>query len=116
MPKDFERRLAGPRAPWQLGESDQTACIRVPRHVFDAARASYGGAVSLQEENGSAVLVTRYTGERQLAGWILSLDPNEYTARNLALRRVVGMGMPDGPGSGFLCLCADGDTIQLVGI
>jgi predicted DNA-binding transcriptional regulator YafY len=45
----------------------------VPRHVFDAARASYGEAVSLREDDGSAVLVTRYSGERQLAGWVLSL-------------------------------------------
>ncbi len=73
IPEDFERRLAGPRAPWQLGEPDQTAHIRVPKHVFDAARASYGEAVSLREENGSTVLVTRYSGERQLAGWILPL-------------------------------------------
>ena len=73
VPQDFERRLAGPRAPWQLGESIQTAYIGVPRHVFDAARTSYGEAVSLLEDEGSAVLVTRYSGERQLAGWILSL-------------------------------------------
>ncbi len=73
VPRDFERRLAGARAPWQLGEPNRTAQIRVPKEIFDAARASYGEAVSLLEENGSAVLVTRYSGERQLAGWILSL-------------------------------------------
>ena len=48
VPKDFERRLAGPRAPWQLGEPDRTARIRVSRSVFEAARASYGEAVSLR--------------------------------------------------------------------
>ena len=73
VPDDFDRSLAGPRAPWQLGEPDRTARIGVPRHTFDAARASYGEAVSLREEGGVAVLVTRYSGERQLAGWILSL-------------------------------------------
>lgn len=73
VPKDFERRLAGPRAPWQLGEPDQTAFIRVPRHVFDAARASYGEAVWLREDIDETVLVTRYSGERQLASWVLSL-------------------------------------------
>ena len=72
-PKDFERRLAGPRAPWQLGEPDHTVHIRVSRRVFDAARATYGEAVSLREEDGSTILVTEYTGERQLAGWVLSL-------------------------------------------
>ena len=93
VPEDFERRLAGPRAPWQLGEPDQTARIRVPRHVFDAARASYGEAVSLQEENGLAVLATRYTGEPQLAGWILSLgeDAEVLSPDSLVDRTVEGL-------------------------
>jgi predicted DNA-binding transcriptional regulator YafY len=73
VPQDFERRLAGPRAPWQLGEPDRTARISVPRHVFDAARTSLGDTVSLQQHDESSVLVTRYSGERQLAGWVLTL-------------------------------------------
>ncbi len=93
VPEDFERRLAGPRAPWQLGAPDQTARIRVSGHVFDAARASYGDAVSLQEDNGSAVLVTRYSGDRQLAGWILSLgeDAEVLSPDSLVDRTVVGL-------------------------
>ncbi len=93
VPADFERRLAGPRAPWQLGEPDRTAYVRVPRHVFDAARASYGEAVSLQEENGSTVLVTRYSGERQLAGWILSLgtEAEVLSPDSLVDRTVAGL-------------------------
>ena len=51
-PKDFERRLAGPRAPWQLGAPDHTARIKDAETRLDVARASYGEAVSLQEENG----------------------------------------------------------------
>ncbi len=92
VPEDFERRLAGPRAPWQLGEPDQTARIRVPRHVIDAARASYGEAVSLHDD-GSAVLVTRYSGERQLAGWILSLgeDAEILAPHSLVNRTVDGL-------------------------
>ena len=43
VPEDFQRRLAGPRAPWQLGTLDRTARIRVSRSVFEAARASYWG-------------------------------------------------------------------------
>jgi len=93
VPEDFERRLAGPRAAWQLGEPDRTACIRVPRHVFDAARASYGEAVSLREDDGSAVLVTQYSGERQLAGWILSLgeDAEILSPAPLVNRSVEGL-------------------------
>lgn len=72
-PEAFERHLAGPRAPWQLGEPDKTARIRVSAEVFDYAHASQGSAVSLEKDDHGPVLVTRYSGERQLAGWILSL-------------------------------------------
>ena len=94
VPETFERRLAGPRAPWQLGAPDQTACIRVPRHVFDAARASYGEAVSLREDDGSSVLVTQYSGERQLAGWVVSLgeDAEILSPDSLVNRSVDGLG------------------------
>jgi proteasome accessory factor B len=44
----------------------------VSRRVFEAARASYGEAVSLEEYDGSMTLVTEYSGERQLAGWIVA--------------------------------------------
>lgn len=93
VPDDFERRLAGPRAPWQLGEPTRTARIKVSQHVFDAARASYGEAVSLREDDGSAVLVTRYSGERQLAGWILSLgeDAEVLSPASLVDRTVEGL-------------------------
>jgi predicted DNA-binding transcriptional regulator YafY len=92
-PEDFECRLAGPRAPWQLGEPDHTARIRIPGRVFDAARASYGEAVSLQEDDESAVLVTRYSGERQLAGWGLSLgeDAEILSPDSLVDRTVDGL-------------------------
>ena len=92
-PKDFERRLASPRAPWQLGDPDRTARVKVPRRVFDVARATYGEAVSLQEEDGSTVLVTRYSGERQLAGWILSLgeDAEVLSPDSLVDRAVDGL-------------------------
>ena len=73
VPEDFERRLAGSRAPWQLGEPNRTAQIRVAKEVFEAARASYGGAVSSREDDRDPILVTQYSGERQLAGWVLSL-------------------------------------------
>ncbi|CAN5172775.1 hypothetical protein BH24ACT19_BH24ACT19_22220 [soil metagenome] len=72
VPEEFERRLAGPRAPWQLGEPDKTARIRVSAEVFDYARVSHGSAVSLEKDHYGPVLVTRYSGERQLAGWTLS--------------------------------------------
>lgn len=75
VPENFERRIVGPRAPWQLGEAHGAASIRVSEEAFGAARNRYGFAVSLGGWNGETgrVLYTRYSGERQLAGWVLSL-------------------------------------------
>ena len=75
VPENFERRFAGPRAPWQLGEPDGRARIRVSHEAFAAARRRFLWAVSLDrfEESGYRVLSTPFSGERQLAGWILSL-------------------------------------------
>ncbi len=76
VPENFERRFAGPRAPWQLGEPDRRARIRVSPEAFAAARRKYLWAVSWdmwdKMEQGR-VLSTPFSGERQLAGWILSL-------------------------------------------
>lgn len=93
VPEDFERRLAGPRAPWQLGEPDLTARIRVSRRVFDSARTFYGEAVSLVEEDGETLLVTSYSGERQLAAWITSLgeDAEAISPDTLVRRTVDGL-------------------------
>lgn len=73
-PENFERRVVGSRAPWQLGDAHESARIRVSDEAFSAARNRYGFAVSLGgREDGGRVLYTRYSGERQLAGWVLSL-------------------------------------------
>lgn len=76
VPENFERRLAGPRAPWQLAEPTARARVQVSKKAFGEARKRYLWAVSLDspDETGEGrVLSTPYSGERQLAGWILSL-------------------------------------------
>lgn len=75
VPEDFERRSAGPRAPWQLGEPRERAEMRVSPEAFAAAQREYPSAISLDgfEESGQRLISTPYSGERQLAGWILSL-------------------------------------------
>ncbi|CAA9492142.1 MAG: hypothetical protein AVDCRST_MAG25-3399 [uncultured Rubrobacteraceae bacterium] len=76
VPENFERRFAGPRAPWQLGEPDRRARIRVSHEAFAAAKRKYLWAVSWDmwdKTDQGRVLSTMYSGERQLAGWILSL-------------------------------------------
>ena len=75
MPEDFERRSAGPSAPWQLGEPDKVALMRVFDAVSAAARARYPWAISIErsDEGDQPLLRTNYSGERQLAGWVLSL-------------------------------------------
>ena len=76
VPENFERRFGGPRAPWQLGEPDRRARIRVSYEAFAAAKRKYLWAVSWDmwdKRHEGRVLSTMYSGERQLAGWILSL-------------------------------------------
>lgn len=68
-PDAADARSAGPRAPWQLGEPGETARIKVSREALDAATRAYPGVVRREGED----LVTGYSGERQLAGWTLSL-------------------------------------------
>lgn len=74
IPFDFSRRILGPRAAWQLDKSDTPAYIRVSDETFRSARMRFGLNISLARwEDGERVLYTRYSGERQLAGWVLSL-------------------------------------------
>lgn len=71
---DSARRFAGPRAPWQLGEPDKTARVRVSQEDLPTIKASYSAAVRTEDGEYGPVVVTPYSGERQLAGWILSLE------------------------------------------
>lgn len=73
LPRNFERRFAGPRAPWQLGEPDRTARIRLSREAVRGLRGPLRQAGTFERDEDGLVFVTRYSGERQLAGWILSL-------------------------------------------
>ncbi|MDP9476104.1 MAG: WYL domain-containing protein [Actinomycetota bacterium] len=89
VPENFSRRFAGPRAPWQLGKPDRRARVRVSPAAFSAARRRYLWAVSMdrREEGGARILSTPFSGERQLAGWILSLGEE---ALALSPRPLVG--------------------------
>ncbi len=90
VPENFSRRFAGPRAPWQLGEPDRRARVRVSPAAFSAARSRYLWAVSWDtwDKTGEGrVLSTPFSGERQLAGWILSLGEE---ALALSPRPLVG--------------------------
>lgn len=86
-PEDFERRVAGPRAPWQLGEPVGQATVRVPAAVAEGARARYPQAFAPAVADGEDALRTDFSGERQLAGWVLSLGPE---ARVLSPPSLVG--------------------------
>lgn len=79
-PENFERRSGGPRAPWQLGEPDRSASIRLSPEAFAAARRKYPRAIpeSGNEEGGQHVVSTPFSGERQLAGYILTLGEEAF--------------------------------------
>ena len=73
VPESFERRLAGPRAPWQLGEPERTARIQLSPEAARTLPTPLRWAGTFERDGGgNPVFVTRYSGERQLAGWILS--------------------------------------------
>lgn len=73
IPPDFQRRLAGPRAPWQLEEPHTTAHIQVLDDSMRLLRGAWPWAGTVGHNERGRVFITRYSGERQLAGWILSL-------------------------------------------
>ena len=74
-PEDSELRFAGPRAPWQLGEPVGTARVRLSPEALAATRRRYPSAVSIEGSDGDGpkIVSTPYSGERQLAGYVLSL-------------------------------------------
>lgn len=80
VPEEFERRSGGPRAPWQLGEPDRNASIRLSQEAFAAARRMYPQAIpeNGREEAGQHVVSTPFSGERQLAGYILTLEEEAF--------------------------------------
>ncbi len=80
VPEDLERRSGGPRAPWQLGEPDRNASIRLSQEALTAARRKYPRAIPEggNEEGGQHVVSTSFSGERQLAGYILTLGEEAF--------------------------------------
>ena len=93
VPENFERRFAGPRVPWQLGEPDKTACVRLSEEGVRRLRVPLREAGTLERDDGGAVFVTRYSGERQLAGWVLSLgeDARAVSPASLVDRTTEGL-------------------------
>ncbi len=73
VPEGFSRRFGGPRAPWQLGEPDKTARIRISRRGMSQVRGPIRWAGTFGRDEHGMVFITRYAGERQLVGWVLSL-------------------------------------------
>lgn len=88
MPDGYDRLFAGPKAPWQLGKTGEWAYFVIPRRGASSKRLRpyrfY--AVSMGIYEGYPALMTRFSDERALAGWILSLGDG---ARALAPEPVV---------------------------
>ena len=75
VPENVGGQAGGPRAPWQLGEPQNSAAIRLSEDAFAAARRKYPRAIpdDADAEGGRRIVSTPYSGERQLAGYILTL-------------------------------------------
>lgn len=74
-PEDPERRFGGPRAPWQLGTPEETARISLSPEALAAMIRRYPSAVDPDgcDQHGYETISTPYSGERQLAGYVLTL-------------------------------------------
>ncbi len=93
VPENFSRRFFGPRAPWQLGEPDKTARIRVSRQGMRQVRGPIRWAGTFGRDEHGMVFITRYSGERQLAGWVLSLGDDARALSPPSLVRRVEDGL-----------------------
>ena len=95
VPKEFERHTAGPRAPWQLGEPEGEAIIHASRSLSEAAITRFPQAFASDGANqcGAHVLSTPFSGERQLAGWILSLGEEVRAVSPPSLVGRIGQGL-----------------------
>jgi predicted DNA-binding transcriptional regulator YafY len=94
IPENFERRFVGPRAPWQLGEPDRTARIRLSGEGMKSlTRDRFRWAGTFGRDERGAIFITRYSGERQLAGWVLSLGEEAHVLAPDSLKQRVLDGL-----------------------
>lgn len=73
VPSDFDSGSAAARAPWQLGEPEATARVRMSGDSLLPLRGMLPYAGTIEPGERGRVFVTPYSGERQLAAWVLSL-------------------------------------------
>ena len=95
VPEDFERRFAGPRAPWQLGTLQETAKITLSPEALAAMSRRYPSAVVPEgsNQNGHQTISTLYSGERQLAGYVLALGEEAHAVSPPALVGRISRGL-----------------------
>ena len=75
IPAEFDATQWRDRAPWQLGETDEIATIRVsPAAAWLVERAASRHGVTSYQDDGSLVFETPFADARLLARWLLDLD------------------------------------------
>lgn len=94
-PEDLERRFGGPRAPWQLGTPEEIAKIILSPEALAAMSRRYPSAVVPEgsDQNGYEIISTPYSGERQLAGYVLTLGEEAYAVSPPALVGRISRGL-----------------------
>lgn len=109
VPDSFDRSVAGSRAPWQLEAPRAEARILISPEDAESARAAYYRAFENGNKKGELrELRTSYSGERQLAGWVLSrgertrvLSPHSLVERvQGVLRRIAAAHEAEGTEGG----------------
>ncbi len=75
IPAEFDATQWRDRAPWQLGESEEIATIRVlPSASWLVERAASRHGTTAYQDDGSLVFETPFADARLLARWLLDLD------------------------------------------
>ncbi len=93
-PESLARLYTAPRAPWQLGELNNTARISVyGGEATHRLQRSYRWSGDFGRDGDRRVFTTRYSDERALAEWLLSLGEMTValSPRTLAERMVDGL-------------------------
>ena len=73
IPQSFDPGSAAARSPWQLGEPVATGRVLMNGESLLPLRGMWPSAGTVEPDERGRVFVTPYSGERQLAAWVLSL-------------------------------------------
>ncbi len=89
-PASFDPRVYANRAPWQFGDAEETAELRVSERIAWLVERHFGRFGEVRPaDDGALVFATPYANRRLLAGWVLRLGEHVRVLGPPALEREV---------------------------